>query len=256
MAVYNNELYIGGYFDRVNGDTIYNIAKFDGTSWSDVGGGLNSVVFALLVDSANNRLYASGNFNYASGGNVYCPSNVAYWDGGNWIAVGSNSSTNLYPRELAICNGTLYAGFTHYVMNQFGDTLNAVAKWDGTDWQPLGKGLYNDSLVGSTQSLLAHNNELIVGGNYTSAGNIIANRIAIWNDTLSGLNYPSEKENIQIFPNPTTNTIIIDLEKHYEKELPLTLVILNVQGIIIKKYIINSLQTTIENNGIKSGIYF
>lgn len=47
MAVYNNELYIGGYFDRVNGDTIYNIAKFDGTSWSDVGGGLNSVVFAL-----------------------------------------------------------------------------------------------------------------------------------------------------------------------------------------------------------------
>ncbi|QQR95410.1 MAG: hypothetical protein IPJ93_01185 [Bacteroidota bacterium] len=62
MAIYNGDLYIGGYFTGINGQPMRNIARFDGISWSAVGDGLNSDVYALVVDSATNRLYAAGNF--------------------------------------------------------------------------------------------------------------------------------------------------------------------------------------------------
>ena len=40
LAVYNNELYAGGRFNNASGTPVNNIAKWNGTSWSDVGGGI------------------------------------------------------------------------------------------------------------------------------------------------------------------------------------------------------------------------
>ncbi len=41
MAVYNVELYVTGGFDSAGGIAVNNIAKWNGSSWSAVGTGLN-----------------------------------------------------------------------------------------------------------------------------------------------------------------------------------------------------------------------
>src|SRR4030095_2812356 len=47
-----------------------------------------------------------------------------------------------------------------------------------SQWNSLGTGANND-----INALVVYNNELIVGGDFTSAGGIAANRIAKWNTT-------------------------------------------------------------------------
>jgi len=73
-------------------------------------------------------------------------------------------------------NGNLIAGggFT-----DAGGKSNAdyIARWDGTEWQPLGDGL-NDSVM----ALEVWNGNLVVGGKFTDAGDLIdADHIAAWN---------------------------------------------------------------------------
>ncbi|MDD3887382.1 MAG: chitobiase/beta-hexosaminidase C-terminal domain-containing protein [Patescibacteria group bacterium] len=66
LAVYNNELYIGGHFYNVDDTVARRIAKWNGTSWSKVGiFGVNSTVNALAV--YNNELYTGGYFYSADG---------------------------------------------------------------------------------------------------------------------------------------------------------------------------------------------
>ncbi len=44
MAVFNNELYVGGSFDTAGGMPVNGIAKWDGTSWTSVGGGITGYI--------------------------------------------------------------------------------------------------------------------------------------------------------------------------------------------------------------------
>src|SRR5467141_1702939 len=62
----------------------YGIAKWNGSSWSPLAGGINNTVRVLAVSGSD--LYAGGNFTAAGGS----PANyIAKWNGNNWSAVGS-----------------------------------------------------------------------------------------------------------------------------------------------------------------------
>jgi hypothetical protein len=207
MAIYNGELYIGGYFTGINGQPMRNIARFDGTSWFAVGDGLSSDVIALVVDSATNRLYAAGNFTSTGTGAIIFPSNVAYWDGAAWTPVGNGPA--LSPTSLTIYKNQIYVGgyfsWINNIVNSSGDTLNFICKWDGNDWQPLGKGLNC-----SVQALSVFNNDLIVGGCFTMAGDSIVNLVAAYTDTTTSVQeFNAVKQEITISPNPTKNSITV-----------------------------------------------
>ena len=207
MAIYNGDLYIGGYFTGINGQPMRNIARFDGISWSAVGDGLNSDVYALVVDSATNRLYAAGNFTSTGTGAIIFPSNVAYWDGAVWTPVGSGPS--LSPTSLTIYRNQIYVGgyfsWINNIINSSGDTLNFICRWDGNDWQPLGKGLNC-----SVQALSVFNNDLIVGGCFTMAGDSVVNLVAAYTDTTTSVHeLNTVKQEITITPNPTKNSISV-----------------------------------------------
>src|SRR3990170_4872817 len=61
LAVYNGALYAGGSFTTaVGGNSAKYIAKWDGTTWSAVGTGMDRGVEALSV--YNGDLYAGGYF--------------------------------------------------------------------------------------------------------------------------------------------------------------------------------------------------
>ncbi len=70
---------------------------------------------------------------------------IAKWDGAQWLALGSGMSGGdfLGVHELTdLDEGTspaLYAGGRFTMAG--GVAANAIAKWDGTQWLPLGSGM-------------------------------------------------------------------------------------------------------------------
>jgi trimeric autotransporter adhesin len=84
LAVSGSDLYVGGQFTTAGGSAATNIAKWDGSSWSALGSGVNGyAVYALAVSGSD--LYAGGSF--SMGGVSVNP--VAKWDGSSWSALGS-----------------------------------------------------------------------------------------------------------------------------------------------------------------------
>src|SRR6185312_12853263 len=84
MAIYNGELYVAGYFFKSDGNAGNCIQKWNGASWSDVGGGINYEVFNLMV--YHRKLYAMGELTGAGG---ISASKIAEWDGTKWCSLGS-----------------------------------------------------------------------------------------------------------------------------------------------------------------------
>ncbi len=79
----SGNLYAGGNFTTAGGVTVNYIAKWDGTSWSALGSGMNGTVYALAVDASGN-LYAGGGFTTAGG---VAANNIAKWNGTSWSAL-------------------------------------------------------------------------------------------------------------------------------------------------------------------------
>src|SRR5207247_2849573 len=104
----SGNLYIGGDFTIV-GDVFANhIAKWNGSSWTALGSGMNGSVYALAVSGSD--LYAGGYFTTAGGS---AATNIAKWDGSSWTALGSGMSrfgiyTIVY--ALSVSGSDVYAG--------------------------------------------------------------------------------------------------------------------------------------------------
>lgn len=80
LAVIGTDLYVAGWFFQ-------RIRKWDGTSWTTPGGGMNNHIHALAVIGSD--LYAGGAFTTAGGVNTY---RVAKWNGTAWSALGNGVS--------------------------------------------------------------------------------------------------------------------------------------------------------------------
>ena len=81
-------LYAGGDFTTAGGVAANRIAKWDGSSWTALGSGMNNDVHALAVfdDGGGPALYAGGAFTTAGG---VAANRIAKWDGSSWSALGS-----------------------------------------------------------------------------------------------------------------------------------------------------------------------
>lgn len=64
LAVVGNDLYVGGKFTQAGGLPATNIAKWNGSTWSALGSGVNGIVFALAADQAG-HLFVGGDFTMA-----------------------------------------------------------------------------------------------------------------------------------------------------------------------------------------------
>jgi hypothetical protein len=120
LAVSGTNLYAGGDFTTATNSggaavTVNFIAQWNGSSWSALVSGMDSMVYALAVSGTN--LYAGGYFTTAGG---YPANYIAQWDGNDWSALGSGMDYYVY--ALAASGGILYAG---------GDFLTAGGKVSG-----------------------------------------------------------------------------------------------------------------------------
>lgn len=138
-------LYIAGSFSfTYNSKTFRNVAKWDGTTWDNMAGGMSFAVYALAVCDIDDNgplgpaLYATGSFLYVNmdWGGVQAR-RIAQWTGSSWTPLGSGLNNGL---------------------DNDGHALIPF-DWDGPGGEPTG---------------------LMVGGSFSSAGGWQAYRVARW----------------------------------------------------------------------------
>jgi trimeric autotransporter adhesin len=210
------ELIAGGWFSLAGSVPLKAIARWDGSAWQQLGGGLSHTNPAFGYPFVNAMASFSGDLlvsvSMRAAGNIPVQT-MARWDGLEWHAVPDER----YADALHIHQGELFAagywvppGSTSsigvirwtgqewlrvggntpqdcFALGTWDDKLIAtgpvgIAAWDGTTWQNLGAG------IGGTGRALAsfrpgpgHPELLIVGGSFASAGGQPAARIAAWN---------------------------------------------------------------------------
>lgn len=177
----NGDLYIGGTFTRVGGKVVNRIARWDGTEWHALGGGIPAgAVYAIAIDG--NNVYVGGNFRGA--GEVKA-TNIARWDGAQWHSFGDITREGLDSTVLAmVVKGTdIYmAGNFIYSNNQ--DMMNYITRWSIPD--TMFYALDDGTRIGmdggiATLFMRPGENDLYVGGGFTKAGGVNASRVAKWN---------------------------------------------------------------------------
>lgn len=179
MCIYHDTLYVAGEFTNYQsvpaGTTINvsQIAKWNGTDFVDVGGGIQGIkVNALCV--YNDKLVAGGLFEYAGTG-VYCK-NIAQWDGATWSPIGNGigqaGNYDDVVRELCEYKGKLYAGGID--ITALG---NDLVVWNGANWSGAA------NIFVDVGALKVFNNKLYVGAGATNL-NWPFDNVAVYNDTV------------------------------------------------------------------------
>ncbi len=206
MVVFNGELYAAGTFTLAGGVLANNVAKWDGSSWTNVGTGIPicsgwiNTVPSLCV--YNNELYA-GN----------CTSGVSKWSGTSWVTVGGGMSPGgagggysmvVYDNKLVV--GGLFT-------NMGGSTFFNIAAWDGTTWTYVGgnplyaMSLGLNGLKSEVDALAVFNGCLYAGGEFVEAMDspqvLNLNHVAKYCGTVGIEEY--NKNNLAIiYPNPSS----------------------------------------------------
>lgn len=179
-------LIAGGHFD-FNDDGTGSIARWNGSGWDELGGGLRQPIGAGYVETIVNvagQLFVAGRFIRAGAVETV---DVAAWDGTSWSALdgGLPKTTfgigleNVNVADAVAADGSVYFGGQFSRAGRV--TALGVARWDGTMWRALQEPdpSFIGGVNGAVYALGAYGDcGLYVGGQFASAGNVSARNIA------------------------------------------------------------------------------
>ncbi len=180
-------LYVGGEFNLAGDVEAMNIAMWDGTTWTNLGAGLNYRCNAMVLDD-NGDLVVGGNFNQA--GNITA-NRIAKWDGTTWSSPYETGLNGPVKTMVKSENGSIYVGGDFSTAGT--TSASNIARWNGFSWLALGAGLNND-----VEALAVHptTGQIYAGGRFTQSGsnpnnlNYIAylSGQSLWSPIGTGLN--------------------------------------------------------------------
>ena len=125
LAVFNDELYAGGY---------WGVRKYlGGTEWETFDPRPNGYVNELMTDTINSFLFVGGQFSAINGEDSW---GSAMWDGFKWNAMGTANGTTIWPQASAMYRGEYYVGNSYKVED--GDWTFGIKKWNGESWDSIG----------------------------------------------------------------------------------------------------------------------
>ncbi len=212
LTTQNGDLIAGGIFDQAGGSPALFVARWNGSTWTSVGegvgGGLPPRVMASLALGTD--LYTAGFFNYARNPSLIVPVyHISRWNGLKWYPLetgfGPNNSPFTEVRDIIAFAGDVIAGGNFQTAGSV--EARNIAAWNGTTWRALGEGIPNsvNALVvfknqlyagayrweetgwvnamqtnGPVLALLAHENELYVGGDFSLLDGVPCQNIAAW----------------------------------------------------------------------------
>lgn len=200
LLVFNNgtseSLYAGRYFiDTTTPVGISSIGEWDGLDWmpltSPGGMGMSGTVYAMTTfdDGSGPALYAGG-FSTSAGGQTI--NYIVKWDGADFSPLVTPGGTGVDNSVKALAVFDDGAGETLFLGGKFitagGQTVNCIAKWDGTDFSPLAgatdPGVDREIISPIVYALAVFNDgdgdALYVGGRFTTAGGQTISNIAKW----------------------------------------------------------------------------
>jgi hypothetical protein len=188
----HGNLYIGGVFNSVGNTVAHYIAKWDGSTWTTLGQGVDNAVEAFAF-SPDGTVYASGAFITAfnSDGTPVTAVGIAKWNGQQWSDLGGGVTGGVFGyffvHALAVWGTNLYAG--GYFSAMGGVSANYIARWNGSAWSAVGSGM--DDIV---YTLALFDDKLYAGGSFANAGGTLARYVARWDGSswsalAGGLDY-------------------------------------------------------------------
>ncbi len=161
-------LYVGGAFYQAGPVAVGNVARWDGQSWDALGGGVETLGSIRALALSGSNLVVGGQFKTAGGQPA---SNVARWDGFHWTALsmrmdGFGQITSV--GSLVVNGPDLYMGGKFRQLDDVAAT--GVARWDGSQWRPLGTGTAAGGQDDLVQALAIRDRQLFVAGTFVAAG--------------------------------------------------------------------------------------
>ncbi len=234
MALYHGELYVGG---TNLPDTLKGIARWDGRQWNPVGNGTNSIVLALAV--WNNSLYVGGQFTVAGNDSAFY---IAKWttpDVPTCLRYTTAISTNV---------DTVYLSSGATV--QFSDSTDMATdslSWDfGDNSEDTTKNPIHtyDSVGTYTVTLVTH------CACFTNS----ATKVIVVEQGVGTEDYESNKNGFRIYPNPTDNNFIIEIQGiNSYKEIK----IFGIKGELVAHFYLDSSKTrqSVDTKNWESGVY-
>jgi hypothetical protein len=195
----SDNIYFGGrykflpYYESSTGRGAlrHNIARFNDGTWTSLNvlrtvNGKTEVIPGIdhahirAIVSKNNILYIGGTFTASSS---YLPNNASYivkWENNTWSALGLGLNGAVYTLTLSDDGNILYVGGEFTSAGGVGNT-KGIAMWNvqTQQWSSVGGGVN-----GMVYSVTSFDNNIFIGGRFTSP----SNNIAKWNGSaLLGL---------------------------------------------------------------------
>lgn len=190
----DGNLYAGGDFSVAGGIATTTVAKWNGSVWSALGGGIcpsgSDWVEDMFVDAAGN-VYAGGDLEF----DLPASCGLVKWDGSSWADLGP------YPDDVGSVEGLTLdpAGHLHASFRQeVGGTTSRglVAEWDGSDWAATTVdaeklNVYAWAIIFDKDGNLYAGGEFDSNGTDTVALNYVAKRAngsSLWSAVGAGFN--------------------------------------------------------------------
>ncbi|MFK7740506.1 MAG: hypothetical protein AB8H80_09280 [Planctomycetota bacterium] len=180
----SGDLIVVGSFTRVGATSARGIARFDGASWSPLGGGADGNVSDVL-EAPNGDLFVSGTF--GSVGDSSLPAGpipagaVARWDGTNWDNLGGGvaggNGVTIVSRLALLANGDLAVAGSFTTAG--GVAIAGAALYDGISWGPLGSS-QPASLFVSAMELLANGDLILAVNTFPGGSGVLRVRNGAW----------------------------------------------------------------------------
>ena len=141
-------LYLSGYTFRANGIEVQGVARWDGTTLTQLGSGIDARIADLCVfdDGTGPKLAAGGSF---AQGSTY-EARAALWDGQQWTLLGfvPHSQWAEWTNIASLAVFDAGAGPRLFTGGHFGGEYgsDSIRQWDGTNWVSVGGGLFGSGL--------------------------------------------------------------------------------------------------------------
>ncbi|HLG34937.1 MAG TPA: T9SS type A sorting domain-containing protein [Bacteroidia bacterium] len=161
---YKNEIYVGGYIQNAGNIACSGIARWNGSQWDNVAGGVQITIgnygvvqgFTIIDDT----LYVHGNFNFVQ--NSIPVNGIAKWDGNNWHNIDHPLPFYASPISTAVIyNNELYVAGNFEADSGRKD----IAKWDGQNWVGISGGTGNG--MGWVAKMIVFQGKLYVAGYFS-----------------------------------------------------------------------------------------
>lgn len=167
IEVSGNDVYVGGAFDDVGGTTGDHLMRWDGSTWSQVGGGFNGNIYAIA--SAGKDLYIGGLFSTPG-------KSIVRYDGHEFYSLGAGIAGTI--KSIVVFENSVYVGGS-FTLTVGSTTAKNIARWDGSSWHTLGSGIN-----GQVNALGIYQGDLYVGGEFLDGGGAEGgDRLVRWKDS-------------------------------------------------------------------------